>query len=575
MFNFIRKIRLGNLLIASFLLLLIPLGYSNISAQNGITQMDSSAKLMEKQSVQTEDVGQLRFLIQTRRILVYQLIYFEDKTKIAKLSENFEQISNTLDQLKKDGAPVRLIDDISSNIDSYEAMISPIFSNYRDRVFVKKQVDKAVITGAELTASTETLAKAIDNNMRISITKFDNTEQSTLTTSKNVMMLALIFAVLLIVLMQRSIIIPLRRSFSGISDASNELMGSSDSLSNNANTMSQTTMQITSAITEVANGAVNQSDSVSRASSLVGQVSSAIDQVSSSAQNQVSQISEMMAEMNRLVESINEVSDSANVVSNVVNSASEIAAKGKNTVDETVQGMERIKETVLSSAEKIRELGDKSQQIGEIIEVIDDIAEQTNLLALNAAIEAARAGEHGRGFAVVADEVRKLAERSARATGEIADLIKGIQSETMEAVEAMENGTMKVEEGSRLAVNAGNAIAEIMGSVKEIVEQITQVSRNAERMAEASDRVSGAIETIASISQETSASAEEVASSTNQIVDIIDSVAASSNESAASAEQVSASVQEQSSSIHEISSRAQHISAMAEELDKLVVGFNL
>jgi methyl-accepting chemotaxis protein len=575
MFDFLRKIKMGNLLLLAFMLMLAPLAISSYYSQAAVGEMDNSAKSLEYQSIQMEDVGQLRFLIQSRRILVYQLVYFEDKNKIAKLDENLQQINGVLDKLKQSGAPSQQLNEIISKRNTYDSLISPIFSRYTDKEFVKEQIDKAVVVGTEYTAATESLTKAINDNLHNSIKQAEDTKARSTSTSRNVLAIAVLFALAVMVLVRNRIITPLRNSFTKIEKASSTLAESSHQLSSNADVMTQTTVQITSTIGEVANGAVGQSDSAGRASGLVGQVSSAIDQVSDSAQNQVTQISEMMAGMNRLVESINEVSDSASVVANVVDSASQVAGKGKDTVEETVLGMERIKETVLTSAEKIRELGDKSQQIGEIIEVIDDIAEQTNLLALNAAIEAARAGEHGKGFAVVADEVRKLAERSARATGEIADLIKGIQYETQEAVDAMENGTMKVEEGSRLAINAGSAIAEIMGSVKEIVEQITQVSKNAEHMAEASDRVSGAIEAIASISQETSASAEEVASSTNQIVEIIDSVAASSNESAASAEQVSSSIQEQSSSIHEISSRAQHISAMAEELDRLVVGFNL
>ncbi|WP_242653761.1 methyl-accepting chemotaxis protein [Thermincola potens] len=122
-----------------------------------------------------------------------------------------------------------------------------------------------------------------------------------------------------------------------------------------------------------------------------------------------------------------------------------VATNGGQAVERTVKGMLQVKDAVFETARKINELGEQSQKIGEIIQVIDDIAEQTNLLALNAAIEAARAGEHGKGFAVVADEVRKLAERSSKATKEIADLITNIQKGTKVAVESMQVGTREVD----------------------------------------------------------------------------------------------------------------------------------
>lgn len=197
------------------------------------------------------------------------------------------------------------------------------------------------------------------------------------------------------------------------------------------------------------------------------------------------------------------------------------------------------------------------------------------MLALNAAIEAARAGEHGKGFAVVADEVRKLAERSARATGEIAELIKGIQAETMQAVEAMERGTQEVESGSELAQHAGTAIEEMMASIRGVISQIAVVSDNAEQMAFASNKVSQLIDQIAAISEENSAAAEEVAASTDSLVGSVGSIAASAEESAASAEEVSATSEEQAASVQEIAAKVQTLAGMSEELDKWVAGFNI
>jgi methyl-accepting chemotaxis protein len=575
--NWIRNMKQGTILLVGIVITLIPLSVISYYGLTGLDEMNNRVEAQHQLSVQLEDIDELRYLFLLQRVSVYKLLYFLDEKQIGESSKLATQGTTVLEEMKKDGVDPEIISNLTTMRNAYLSATAPTYQNknYTKKEFVLGSSKTAVPAGNAYTEALDKASKTITARMQNSMDQTSQIKED----NKAKMIFAIIIALLItlstILLARLFVVRPLRRAFLEIAEASEHLTGSSKELSLNTDTVSQTTIQITSAINNVAVGASDQSRNAVEAANLVNQVSSAIDQVSLSAQNQVNRISEMMTGIGQLTESINRVSESAGVVANVVDSAASVAGRGKDAVDNTVIGMERIKETVLSSAQKIEELGEKSQQIGNIIEVIDDIAEQTNLLALNAAIEAARAGEHGKGFAVVADEVRKLAERSAKATGEIADLIKGIQAETMEAVEAMEKGTTKVEEGSELAVNAGSAIAEIMNSVKEIVSQISQVSESAGQMASASSQVSHAIEQIASISQETSATAEEVASSTAQIVSVVDSIAASSEESAASSEEVSASTQEQSATIHEISSRVQGLSVMADKLEKLVEGFNV
>jgi methyl-accepting chemotaxis protein len=180
-------------------------------------------------------------------------------------------------------------------------------------------------------------------------------------------------------------------------------------------------------------------------------------------------------------------------------------------VERTVDGMKRIAEVVRQSALTVQELGKSSDQIGEIIGVIDDIADQTNLLALNAAIEAARAGEHGRGFAVVADEVRKLAERTTKATKEIAGMIRKIQTDTQGAVLSMNQGTQEVEKGITSADQAGAALSEIVKISQQVTDMVLQIASASEQQSDASGQISQNVEVIASVTHETATGVQQVA----------------------------------------------------------------
>ncbi|MDA8428551.1 MAG: methyl-accepting chemotaxis protein [Geobacteraceae bacterium] len=197
--------------------------------------------------------------------------------------------------------------------------------------------------------------------------------------------------------------------------------------------------------------------------------------------------------------------------------ASGLATEGVTVVRETVAGMNRIAERVKETAVTVENLGSRSDQIGEIVGTIEDIADQTNLLALNAAIEAARAGEQGRGFAVVADEVRALAERTSRATKEIGQMIKAIQTDTKEAVTAIEEGVHEVERGTQDAARSGKALEDIFNQISDVTVQINQIATAAEQQSATStdiscniQQITEVIRTSASFSHASAASAREL-----------------------------------------------------------------
>lgn len=253
------------------------------------------------------------------------------------------------------------------------------------------------------------------------------------------------------------------------------------------------------------------SEVVAATASASAEISSSTEEMAAGAQEQNSQTAEVAGAIEQMTATIHENSKSARQALETAKKARQVAEDGGNVVHETVHGMNRIAEVVRKSAGTVQALGKSSNQIGEIIQVIDDIADQTNLLALNAAIEAARAGEQGRGFAVVADEVRKLAERTTKATKEIAMMIKKIQADTVGAVQSMEEGTHEVDKGIELAHHAGSSLEEIMTVVSQLTDMATQIASASEDQSSAAEQISKNVEGISSVTHESAAGTQQIA----------------------------------------------------------------
>ena len=285
------------------------------------------------------------------------------------------------------------------------------------------------------------------------------------------------------------------------------------------------TENFTGAIADSINFAIDQMRGlVSKINHLSVQVAKAAgdtegtaSELAGAAENQAREIGEASTAINEMADSIDQVSANASESSSVAERAVEIANKGSHVVQDTIGGMDSIRGQIQETSKRIKRLGESSQEIGDIVSLINDIADQTNILSLNAAIQASMAGDAGRGFAVVADEVQRLAERSSAATKQIAALVKTIQTDTNEAVISMEHTTAEVVEGARRAQDAGVALEEIEGVSTSLAELIQNISNAARLQSSTAGQVSQTMQVIQEITSKTAESTDTTAESIGKL----------------------------------------------------------
>lgn len=326
-----------------------------------------------------------------------------------------------------------------------------------------------------------------------------------------------------------------------------------------AATVAHTSQELSEASTQTATASQEIAQTIEQVTNATTESAQTTQQIASGSEQLATSATEAAHAVELLSSAIETVRSSAEQQTEAAGQAALVATEGSKAVGNTLTSMERIKDQVGASAQAVQELGAKQEQIGAIVKTIDDIAEQTNLLALNAAIEAARAGEHGRGFAVVADEVRKLAERSGSATKEIAELIESVRQGVEEAIRRMDASSEEVVAGNAASQEAREALKQILAAAEQSQALAVASSAQVAEMVGNAETVNQAISNVASVSEETAAGAEQMSASAEEI--------------SASAQQVAASVQEQTASVEEVSAMAQSLAQISDELTELVNQF--
>ncbi|MBI9049790.1 MAG: methyl-accepting chemotaxis protein [Anaerolineaceae bacterium] len=367
----------------------------------------------------------------------------------------------------------------------------------------------------------------------------------------------------------------LRETISDMNDQAVLLKSAAISLTGNAEESSSNIQQISYTMQQVSDGTEEQAESIQQTLTSVSELSRAIDGVANGAQEQAEAVQNTVEITGIINQIMTEVGEFAHTVAESSQVAADSANNSSNVVQETIQGMMRIKQTVDQSVVKVTEMGNRSQQVESILETINDIAGQTNLLALNAAIEAARAGEHGKGFAVVAEEVRKLAERSAAATREIANIIDGIQKSVQDAVSVMEDGVSEVQTGVQLANNAGEALGSIHRDINTLNVQAEQVEIAMRSMTNSVNDLVKSSETVSAVVEENTAATEEMAASSSELTMSIQGISTISDENKALIEMVANSTASLFQQADQVTSAAQELMTLADHLANIVEQYQL
>ena len=528
-----------NLKVKTKSLILVAIAVATLVAivGTGLSKMHGMAKDEEDMSIAVKHVGMLNDLknnlTSIRLDLVYMMI-LEDPARIAEKSADIGKRKQNIQDgmaafLKYDLDPKEkeLIELFRQGNEAYLAQGAKLEQMTRESIGNPQARSQAVAFALGSVAPlNEKPAQAISALVEYNVSDAAETYlkdragyKSTFIMLTGLTAVATIFMVAIGILIANSISRPLKMVFDTLAlVAAGDLTARSgivtrDEMGMLAGEVNEMAEKLRGTMNQVAQNSVQVASAANQLHSTAEQIATGAEEVAAQASTVATASEEMAATSSDIAQNCHHAADGGKI-------ANDRALAGAAVVEQTVIVMGRIASQVRSSAQTVAGLGSRSDQIGEIVGTIEDIADQTNLLALNAAIEAARAGEQGRGFAVVADEVRALAERTTRATREIGEMIKSIQSETRQAVGAMEEGVKEVENGTRETAKSGESLEEILNQIGEVTMQVNQIATAAEQQTATTGEITNNLQQITEVVHETSKGAHVSANAASQLAQL-------------------------------------------------------